>query len=114
MIGFLKSFQFAFQGIRFAWQGRNFRVQSAFAIAVIAFAFYLQLSREDWTAVLIIIGLVLAFEVMNTAIESLVNFVSPEHHALAGKIKDLAAGAVLILSIISVVIGCIVFLPYLY
>ena len=50
---------------------------------------------------------------MNSAIEELVNFVSPEFHPLAGKIKDLAAGAVLVLSLVSVVIGLMVFYPYL-
>jgi diacylglycerol kinase len=58
-------------------------------------------------------GLVLAFEVMNTAIENIVNVISPGFHPLAGKIKDLAAASVLILSMTSIAIGLLIFLPYL-
>jgi undecaprenol kinase len=112
MNAFLKSFRFAFQGLRFAWQGRNFRIQCGAALMVVSLGLLLQVSASDWIVLSITIGLVLAFEVVNTAIENIVNFISPEFHPLAGKIKDLAAASVLILSIASIAIGFLIFLPY--
>jgi diacylglycerol kinase len=112
MVNFLKSFRYAFQGIAFAWQGRNFRVQVGAGILVTVLGFWLEISTTEWLVVLTISGLVLAFEVMNSAIEHLVNMISPEFHPLAGKVKDLAAGAVLLLSISAVIIGLIIFVPY--
>jgi diacylglycerol kinase len=114
MNAFLKSFSFAFQGLRFAWHGRNFRIQCASAIVVVVAGVMLDISRGEWAVLSIITGLVLAFEVMNTAIENIVNFISPEFHPLAGKIKDLAAASVLILSMASLVIGALIFLPYIF
>ena len=113
MLGFLKSFVFAFKGLHFALQGRNFRIQLAAALVVTVSGLSVGLSGRDWMVIIIMIGLVLAFEVMNSAIEQIVNLISPDYHPLAGKVKDLAAGAVLILSIVSVVIGVLVFWPYL-
>lgn len=113
MISFLRSFRFAFQGLRFAWAGRNFRVQCVAAVVVICFGMYFRISTTEWLAVLLISGLVLSFEIVNTSIETFVNLVSPEIHPLAGKVKDLAAAAVLVLSIISVAIGLIVFIPHI-
>ena len=62
--------------------------------------------------ILIMIAMVLSAEIFNSAIENLVNFVSPEYHPLAGKIKDLAAGAVLVIAMVSVVVGLLIFIPY--
>jgi diacylglycerol kinase len=112
MLSFLKSFGFAFRGLQFAWKGRNFRVQFFSAISVIVLGFVLKITAVEWLVISLIIGLILAFEAMNTAIEETVNLVSPEIHPLAGKIKDMAAGAVLILAFVSVVIGLIIFVPY--
>jgi diacylglycerol kinase (ATP) len=113
MKGFLNSFRFAFKGIRFGWQGRNFRIQCLIALTVVVSGFIFEISRTEWLSMLIIIGLVLSFEIMNTAIEHLVNLISPEFNPLAGKIKDLAAGAVLVLSIIAAGVGLIIFFPRL-
>jgi diacylglycerol kinase len=60
---------------------------------------------------LLCIGLVFGAEMMNTAIENVVDLASPELHPLAGKAKDIAAGAVLICTIVSVVIGLLIFVP---
>jgi diacylglycerol kinase len=113
MLAFLKSFVFAFKGLLFAWEGRNFRIQIAAGVVVTVSGLVVGLSTRDWMIIIIMIGLVLAFEVMNSALEQFVNLVSPDYHPLAGKIKDMAAGAVLILSIVSVVIGVLVFWPYI-
>ena len=113
MIDFIKSFQYAFRGVQIAWSGRNFRVQLAAAFLVVGLGVWFQISGTEWMVLMLTIGSILSMEIMNSAVEELVNFVSPEFHPLAGKIKDLAAGAVLVLSLVSVVIGLMVFYPYL-
>lgn len=113
MKSFIDSFRYAFRGIAFAWKGRNFRIELAMALIVIAGGLLLDISKGEWLAIVLVIAGVLGFEAMNSAVEEVVNFISPEFHPLAGRIKDIAAGAVLIVSIASVVIGLIVFAPYL-
>lgn len=110
----IKSFGFAFQGIYDAFRtGHNLWVQSAIAILVILCGFYIGVSSEDWILLVLAIGIVFTAELFNTAIEGLVDLVSPEYNKKAGFIKDVAAGAVLIAAITSAVIGLIVFVPYL-
>ena len=110
----LQSFRHAFRGIRFAISGEhNIRIHLVAAVLVITAGFFLKLSSHDWIAILFAIGLVLISELFNSAIESIADFISPGHHQDIGKIKDIAAGAVLIAAITAVVIGILVFLPHL-
>ena len=74
MLAFLKSFRFAWQGIKYAWRGRNFRVQCASAFAVFFLGMYFNIRPTEWLAIIIISSFVLAFEIVNTAIEHLVDF----------------------------------------
>ena len=71
------------------------------------------IDRVEWFAILICIGNVISLEMINTAIEHLVDLVEPNHNPKAGAIKDLAAGAVLVFSIISAVIGIMIFGKYI-
>lgn len=82
------------------------------ALACIA-AFYLNLTSIEWVIIIICIVLVISFELLNTAIEELCNMIHPEQHPVIKKIKDIAAGAVLVAAIGSVVVGLIIFLPKL-
>lgn len=107
----VKSFTYAFKGIRLLMQQHNAWIHLAATLIVVAAGFYFQLRPGKWLAVIIAIGIVWAAEAFNTAIEHLVDLVSPEENETAGKVKDIAAAAVLITAIISVVIGCIVFVP---
>ena len=110
----MKSFSAAFYGIRVSIAGeRNLKIHIGVALLVVVFGISVDLSPGDWALVAIAIGLVLAAELMNTAVETLVNLVEPRHNPLAGKAKDIAAGAVLIAAITAVVIGLIVFYKYL-
>lgn len=88
---------------------RNLKVQLMVAVVVIGVSFYLQISLTEWYVVLIMIALVLTLEMINTAIENLVNLFTAEYHPLAGKIKDIAAGAVLLASVFAAIIGGIIF-----
>ena len=112
---FLKSLKYAINGI---WSGiadqPNLKVQMAIAAIVIGAGFYFQITTTEWCIVLLCIALVvIGLEMINSAIESLVDLVTLERMPLAGRIKDIAAGAVLLVSIIAVMIGIIIFRKYL-
>jgi diacylglycerol kinase len=114
MKDFFKAFVYATRGIVASFTSeRNLKVHLAVAAITITAGFYFKITAPEWCAVIICIGLVLAFEIINTAIENLVDLVTGEWTPLAGKIKDAAAGAVLVISIVSLVVGLIVFRKYL-
>ncbi len=92
----------------------NSRIHLVLAIIAIAFGAVLHISRTDWLIIILCIGLVLVAEIMNSAIERLVDLVTTEHNEKAGKIKDLAAGGVLISAVIALVAGIVVFWPYIF
>lgn len=113
MNSFLKSFTYAFNGIKLSLQQRNMKIHVCCAVMAITCGFIFKINITEWCIILICIGVVLALETINTAIESFVDLVEPNHHPIAGKIKDLAAGAVLIFSIISALIGIMIFGKYI-
>ena len=101
----LRSFGYAWKGIRCCIgkeQNLNFHL-IATAVVVIA-GFVLGITRMEW---------MIAAELFNTAIEKLVDLVSPQQHPVAGQVKDIAAGAVLVCAATAAIIGLIVFIPYL-
>jgi diacylglycerol kinase (ATP) len=107
----LRSFQHALRGFGFLMNENNAKFHLLASIMVLSVGFYVKLSAIEWTIILIQIGLVFAAETFNTAIEKLCDFVSPEHQSLIGKVKDLSATAVLIMSVVAVIVGIIIFLP---
>ena len=76
--------------------------------------FYFELSATEWCIQILVITLIMAAEGINTAIEAIADFIHPEHHPKIGLIKDLAAGAVFIVAIAAVVIGCIIYIPKIF
>lgn len=107
---FIRSFGYAVKGIFIAVKEQlNLKVHILALVCVTAAGFFFELSVIEWTIVLLTFGLVLVAEMLNTAIEYLVDFVSPEHHEKAGKVKDVAAGAVLISAIIAGIVGLLIF-----
>jgi diacylglycerol kinase len=90
------------------------RVHSFAAILVLVANIMLNVSRTDWVLTIIIISITFSAEVLNTAIEKLADRVSLEQDPLIGKAKDLAAGAVLIISVGAAICGAIIYLPYLF
>lgn len=110
----LKSFVYAAKGIRaLIGSERNVWIHCAAIILTTIAGFYFDITKGEWTAVVLCFGLVLAAEAFNTAIEKLVDLVSPEWNLPAGKIKDIAAGAVLICAIVAAIVGAIIFIPHL-
>lgn len=112
--GRLLSFKYAFVGLKDAVKEEpHLKFHLSFALLVVAFGFYFNISRLDWITVIILIGLVLTAELTNTAIEAVVDSFTQREHPTAKYAKDIASGAVLILAIVSVITGAIIFLPYL-
>ncbi len=111
---FIKSFQFAWKGIMTAFaEQRNFKFHISSALAVVAAGFIFDITDVEWLAIVLAIGFVLVTELINSSIEDIVNLLSPQQQPQAGKIKDIAAGSVLVAAIIAVFVGCIVFGKYL-
>ncbi len=108
----LYSFYYAFRGIITAIkEERNMKIHVSIATLVVILGLLFTLSKIEWFSIIIIISLVISAEIFNTAIETVVNLVSPKYNELAKKAKDLSAGAVLVLAICSVIIGLIIFMP---
>ena len=106
----LKSFKYAFNGIFVLIKNEhNAWIHLAALVVVVVAGIILKLSYTEWALVVFAIGFVFAAEAFNTAIETLVDLVSPEFDKKAGLIKDVAAGAVLIVAITTVVIGILIF-----
>ena len=107
-----KSFLYAGQGLWYLLRNqRNARIHLLLAVLAVVLALVLRLSFVEWAVLALAIGLVIAAEAFNTAVEALVDLVSPEHHQLAKVAKDTAAGAVLVAAMASIVVALFLFLP---
>ena len=108
------SFSNAFKGISEVFgRERNMKIHMVLACTAIILGITLHLSRPEWIMIILCIGLVFTVEIINTAIERIVDLLSPEKKELAGKAKDISAGAVLIAAITASIIGLIIFIPHL-
>lgn len=109
---FYKSLGYAISGIiQCIQKERNIKIHLVFMFLVIICGFLFQLSITEWLVCILLFGLVISLELVNTAIEAVVDLCTQEYHPLAKIAKDTAAGAVLISAIASVVIGLIIFVP---
>lgn len=107
-----KSFGYAFEGIFTGIKKeRNMKIHCTAMILVIIVGILVKLSTVEWCICLVLFGLILALELVNTAIEAVVDLVTEEKKPLAKLAKDTAAGAVLIAAIMAAAIGCIIFVP---
>lgn len=107
-----RSFGYAFEGIFTCIRNeRNMKIHVAVTLFVIIAGFILGLSITEWCICLGLFGLVMALELVNTAVEAVVDLVTAKRHPLAKIAKDTAAGAVLIAAIMAAVIGLLIFVP---
>jgi diacylglycerol kinase (ATP) len=112
LVNRFKSVGYAFKGMLILIKTEaSIQIQFFIAIVITIAGFYFNISHTEWLAQIVIIGLVMSIEGMNTAIEYIADFIHPDHHPKIGLIKDVAAGAVFIASIIAVVIAGIIYLP---
>ena len=115
IINRLKSVGFAFKGMLILIKTEaSIKIQAFMAVVVTIAGFYFEISKTEWMVQTAMIGLVMSIEGMNTAIEYNADFIHPEYHKKIGLIKDVAAGAVFIASVIAVVIAGIIYIPKLY
>lgn len=111
---FWKSFYFALRGIATVWrEERSFQVQSVAAVAAIVLMVLFNLKPWEYIIVTLAIVLVLVLEILNTIVERFVDMVKPRLHSYVGAIKDMMAGAVLLMSLAAVAIGIAVFFPHI-
>jgi len=108
----IKSFLFALKGIFYMIRTQhNFWIQLTIGVLAVILGFVLKISWFEWGLVILSCGLVLAAETFNSAIETLTDVVHPGQDPKVGLVKDLAAGAVLIVSIAAAVAGLMIFIP---
>ena len=106
-------FQAAFKGIVFTGEGTNFKIMGFIGVVALIVSAILNLSNIEWCLIILCITMVLTAEGINTAIELICDYVNPDYDSKIGRIKDIAAGAVLIGSIGAAIIGTLIFGPYL-
>ncbi|MCK5475304.1 MAG: diacylglycerol kinase family protein [Candidatus Pacebacteria bacterium] len=108
---FLTNFKFSRQGIISSFEERSTRICFLVVICTTIVGLILEISPIEWCAIVTMFALVISLEMINTAIEIIVDMISPEFNVAAGKVKDIAAGAVLIAMIASIIVGLIIFIP---
>lgn len=108
----VRSFGYAWQGIRQCLAHEpNFKIHVGFAAAATGMGVLLQLTVTEWAVILICIAMVIAMEMVNTALEHLCNLVYPGHSPVIKKVKDVAAGAVMLCAMAAAICGFIIFIP---
>lgn len=109
----LKSLVYAYRGfLSLIKTEDSIKFQFIIALMSIVAGFYFNITKAEWLVQILVIGFVFGLEAVNTAIEEISDFVHPEFHKKIGKVKDLAAGAVLIAGITAIVIAAVIYIPY--
>lgn len=108
----LKSFSFAINGLKILFRDEhNARIHLIASFMVCLAGFLFDISKWEWLVIIIVIGLVFGMEIINSAIERIADFISPQQNEEIKKIKDLAAAAVLVMAIAAALIGVVIFIP---
>lgn len=108
----IRSFGYAFKGMSYALGTQlNVRIHLVLTAVALVLGYYLQISFAEWLWILLCIALVISVELLNTAIETLTDMVSPGYHEKAGHVKDIAAAAVTVTALFALAVGCMIFLP---
>lgn len=110
---FIQSMSFAIKGLRIALEEKHVRLDLLIALLVSVAGFYFHITYTEWLICLVLFGLVIGLEIMNTAIERFVDMVQPNWDERAGRVKDLSAGAVLCASIFAAIGGILIFGKYI-
>ena len=110
----LLSFKYALNGIVYLYKTQpNLWIHTVVMLVAICLNIFLKISGTEWAIILIVMAMVLVSEIFNTAIELIIDFISPEFNKKAGIIKDIAAGAVLLTVFLAVILGFIIYVPYI-
>lgn len=109
-----KSFKYAFRGFIKTWkEEQNLQIQSVAGAMVLFLATFFQIERLEWIILIFIIGLVMLMELANSAIERIADVLKPRINTYVKEIKDISAAAVMLSSFVSIIIGFLIFIPYL-
>lgn len=108
-----KSFRHAFKGMGVAVREQNIRIHIFIAFIVILLAIILQVKLIEFAVLVVIVVLVICLEIINSIFEKVIDVLKPRYHILVGSIKDLMAATVLVAGIGAIIIGILIFLPYL-
>jgi len=110
----LRSFDYAFKGIKHVIATQhNMWIHLVLMLMAIGMGFIFNINAIEWLAIIFAIALVLAAEIFNSSIEAIIDLISPDYNEKAGKVKDMAAGAVLITAIAAVIAAGVIFIPYI-
>ena len=110
---FLKSFQYSASGLRYAYRNeQSMLIHLIVTMLVVFFGFYFKITLTEWLFCVTMFGFVMGAELLNTAIESVVDMAMPDIHPLAKIAKDTASAAVLVLSVVAFIVGAIIFFPH--
>ena len=111
----MQSFRHAFAGLRAAFQAEmNIKIYTAVTVILLICSIYFDLAIWEWVILLLTVGIMYTCELLNTAIERVVDLVTEDYHPLAKLAKDIAAGACLFFAGISVIIGILIFFPKIF
>jgi len=111
----IQSFKYAFEGLWTIFKEEaNFRIHICVGIIVIIAGFFYKIPRTDWLAIVICIVSVLIAEIFNTCIENVLDMLTTEYNPRVKKVKDMAAAAVLLVTILSVAVGILIFIPRIF
>lgn len=115
ILGRIKSIYFALKGFMWLIRYENSIItQSIVAIGFTMLGFFLEINRIEWALQILAIGLVLAIESLNTAVEKVCDFIHPDFHHKIGLIKDIGSGAVAFAVFTAFLIACLIYIPYLF
>jgi undecaprenol kinase len=111
---FINSVRYALRGLKYAYKHeQNFRIQIFCGILVCALVFFFEVSRRDILLLVFVVGSVLVLELINTTFEQFLTIVEPKIQSYAQVMKDVMASAVFIVSILALVVGTMIFWPYI-
>ena len=111
---FFKSFTYSIDGLKYAYKAEQSLTIHCFAVLVVVLlGLYFKITQFEWLFCFILFGLVMATELVNTALEAVVDLTCPEYHPLAKIAKDTASAAVFVFAIVAFISGLIIFVPYI-
>ena len=110
-----KSFTYAFRGLfKTLREEQNLQIQSIAGLVVIILGWYFRIEVEEWLILILVIGLVILMEIINSAIERITDVLKPRLDNYVKEIKDIMAAAVMLASVIAIIVGLIIFIPYFF
>jgi len=111
----IKSFTHAFNGLRIVFsEEHNAKIHLFAAVIAVILGFILGITSMEWVVIVFAITLVISMEIINSSIENIADFISPERNEMIKKIKDLSAAAVLVSAMAALIVGLIIFLPKIF